>query len=296
MGRRQLERVYGLRLPPPARQEHPLRQAKTTCTIFSRLGRSLLDGAYVLCCCNQLQGCAALDVCRPPTAVELLRAFAYARGWVAASGLPDETRAGRRILKDYVDGKILHCKAPPGASQAILDLAAAAGRNQAPDMPVRGGAGDEWAGLASARCGGQHSLEADAVGGAVQPAVAAHAGMSGASDGEPCVASALDEGDVLLIKDLTLGTKTAKPARPTYKVRTSDSRFKGCEASTCLPDFVWHPSLAAVPQEAAHHQGPPRAGERRPGRSVRRRGGRAGQARRHCAQQLDLMQTYLCQM
>ncbi|EFN52099.1 hypothetical protein CHLNCDRAFT_7626, partial [Chlorella variabilis] len=81
VGRRQLESVYGLRLPPPGHQEDPHRHVPLV----------------------------------PPTAIELLRAFAYARGWVAASGLPDETRAGRRILKDYVDGKILYFKAPPGA-------------------------------------------------------------------------------------------------------------------------------------------------------------------------------------
>ena len=44
---------------------------------------------------------------------ELLRAFALSRGWVGPSGLPDETRCSRRILKDYVDGKLLFCKPPP---------------------------------------------------------------------------------------------------------------------------------------------------------------------------------------
>jgi hypothetical protein len=63
--RRQLEAVYGFRLPRPAPHEAP-------------------------------------D--RPPTAAELLRAFAIIRGWVAGSGLPDETKAGRQILKDYVGG------------------------------------------------------------------------------------------------------------------------------------------------------------------------------------------------
>ena len=33
------------------------------------------------------------------------------------------TRAGRKVLKDYVDGKILACKAPPGSSDDIVRLA-----------------------------------------------------------------------------------------------------------------------------------------------------------------------------
>ena len=59
--------------------------------------------------------------------MELLRAFAFARGWVASSGLPDETRSGRHLLKDYVGGKILYVKAPPGASQEVVNMAATVG-------------------------------------------------------------------------------------------------------------------------------------------------------------------------
>ncbi|KAH0455583.1 hypothetical protein IEQ34_015615 [Dendrobium chrysotoxum] len=50
---------------------------------------------------------------RPPTAAELLRAYCLSRGHVSSSGLPDETRAARQILKDYIDGKIPHFKLPP---------------------------------------------------------------------------------------------------------------------------------------------------------------------------------------
>jgi hypothetical protein len=50
---------------------------------------------------------------RPPTAAELLRAVASARGWVVGNGLPDEARAGRLLLKDYTDGRLLHCEHPP---------------------------------------------------------------------------------------------------------------------------------------------------------------------------------------
>ncbi|OVA17132.1 GTP binding domain [Macleaya cordata] len=51
---------------------------------------------------------------RPPLSSELLRAYCSSRGYVASSGLPDETRAARIILKDYLDGKLPHFEMPPG--------------------------------------------------------------------------------------------------------------------------------------------------------------------------------------
>jgi hypothetical protein len=56
--------------------------------------------------------------CRPPTAVELLRALAVMRGWAIGNGLPDEGRAGRQILKDYCAGKLPYFELPPGSSGA----------------------------------------------------------------------------------------------------------------------------------------------------------------------------------
>ncbi|GFP97172.1 large subunit GTPase 1 [Phtheirospermum japonicum] len=53
---------------------------------------------------------------RPPLGAELLRAYCASRGYVASSGLPDETRAARLILKDYIDGKLPHFQMPPGIS------------------------------------------------------------------------------------------------------------------------------------------------------------------------------------
>ncbi|KAG2286137.1 hypothetical protein Bca4012_033309 [Brassica carinata] len=49
---------------------------------------------------------------RPPLASELLRTYCLSRGYVAASGLPDETRAARQILKDYIEGKLPHFAMP----------------------------------------------------------------------------------------------------------------------------------------------------------------------------------------
>jgi large subunit GTPase 1 len=83
VSRAQLEQVYGLRLPAVGQHEDP----------------------------NRL-----------PTAAELLRAHALSRGWVVGSGLPDETRSGRQILKDFVSGKLLHCMLPPNCTATLAQL------------------------------------------------------------------------------------------------------------------------------------------------------------------------------
>lgn len=50
-----------------------------------------------------------------PSAEELLAAYAKARGFTrTGQGQPDESRAARYILKDYVNGKLLFCHPPPG--------------------------------------------------------------------------------------------------------------------------------------------------------------------------------------
>lgn len=59
---------------------------------------------------------------RPPLASEFLRTYCASRGYVAASGLPDETRAARQILKDYIDGKLSHFELPPEASDEEAGL------------------------------------------------------------------------------------------------------------------------------------------------------------------------------
>lgn len=50
-----------------------------------------------------------------PTGSEMLRAYARARGFAGTGrhGQPDESRAARYILKDYVNGKLLYCHPPP---------------------------------------------------------------------------------------------------------------------------------------------------------------------------------------
>lgn len=49
-----------------------------------------------------------------PTAEEILVAYAIARGFAkTGQGQPDESRAARYVLKDYVSGKLLFCHPPP---------------------------------------------------------------------------------------------------------------------------------------------------------------------------------------
>ena len=39
------------------------------------------------------------------------------RGFMTANGQPDQARSARYVLKDYVNGKLLFCYAPPGVEQ-----------------------------------------------------------------------------------------------------------------------------------------------------------------------------------
>jgi large subunit GTPase 1 len=57
---------------------------------------------------------------RPPLASELLRTYCASRGQSTSSGLPDETRASRQMLKDYIDGKLPHYAMPPDVSDVEL--------------------------------------------------------------------------------------------------------------------------------------------------------------------------------
>ncbi|KAJ5223589.1 Large subunit GTPase 1 [Penicillium chermesinum] len=78
-----------------------------------------------------------------PTASEVLRAYARARGFSTQGlGQPDESRAARYVLKDYVNGKLLFCHPPPTAegepaidphqfNEDLYDLAHLPARRQA---------------------------------------------------------------------------------------------------------------------------------------------------------------------
>lgn len=177
VSRAQLEKVYAIRLPPPRVDEDP-------------------------------------D--RAPTAPELLRAMASSRGWVGSSGLPDETKAGRKMLKDYIDGKILHCTPPPDCSDEITALVEEiSGRKaqrkvqqaEATESTSAGGGGDQSQGSGS---GNDESR--DDQGGAAGPSLTS----------EQLEA----ELDLELLEAMSLNGKKAKPVRPEYKFHRKAPRTK----------------------------------------------------------------------
>jgi len=42
-----------------------------------------------------------------------LQAYSKKRGYMTGRGLPDEAKASKIILKEFVNGKLLYCKLPP---------------------------------------------------------------------------------------------------------------------------------------------------------------------------------------
>jgi len=49
---------------------------------------------------------------------QVLTAYAVLRGFMAIGGRVDQSRAARLILKDFVAGRVLYCKSPPGIEQS----------------------------------------------------------------------------------------------------------------------------------------------------------------------------------
>ncbi|OBZ79926.1 Large subunit GTPase 1 [Grifola frondosa] len=82
------------------------------------------------------------------TASDFLVAYAIARGFMrSGQGNPDEARAARYILKDYVNGKVLFCHPPPdideddfNAETRQMTLERAIGKKRAPTTRVVKGA------------------------------------------------------------------------------------------------------------------------------------------------------------
>jgi large subunit GTPase 1 len=78
--------------------------------VADRCGRAQLEAVYGI----KLPAEAGSEPSTAPKAGQLLMTYALLRGWTAGSGLPDESRAGRQMLKDYTAGKLLYCCLPPG--------------------------------------------------------------------------------------------------------------------------------------------------------------------------------------
>lgn len=108
------------------------------------------------------------------------------RGWVAASGLPDETRSGRQILKDFVNGKLLHCERPPACSLNNTQLGLSGQLASASKHAVQTQAG--LSGTVAARAdrseaqlsGDSHAQSEGASGSASEPNESSEEGASGA--------------------------------------------------------------------------------------------------------------------
>jgi large subunit GTPase 1 len=79
--------------------------------VTQRIPKSFLDAVYGIKINMRPREEGGTGV---PTASELLRVYAKARGFATTGqGQPDESRAARYVLKDYVNGKLLFCQPPP---------------------------------------------------------------------------------------------------------------------------------------------------------------------------------------
>ncbi|XP_014243187.1 large subunit GTPase 1 homolog [Cimex lectularius] len=84
------------------------------CLLSSLVPRHVLENKYSVMIPKPLPG---EDPGRPPTPEEFLNAYAYSRGFMTQNGQPDNPRAARYVLKDFVQGRLLYCAAPPGVEQ-----------------------------------------------------------------------------------------------------------------------------------------------------------------------------------
>lgn len=149
-------------------------------------------------------------------AAELLRSYALSRGWVAASGLPDETRSGRQILKDFVNGKLLHCERPPACSLNNTQLGltgqlATASKHAVPTQARLSGTAAAEADQSEAQLNGDsHSQSEGASGSASEPDESSDPGANGAESSQEESASADDAAAVSSSSD----TEAAAAAHP----------------------------------------------------------------------------------
>ena len=79
--------------------------------VASRIPRARIEAAYKM---RLPLPATHEDQNRNATAGEILRAYSAARGLTVQHGRPDEQRAGRAVLKDFINGKLLYCVGPEG--------------------------------------------------------------------------------------------------------------------------------------------------------------------------------------
>ena len=82
--------------------------------ICERIPRHVLEDKYGIIIATPIEG---EDPDRPPHSEELLLAYGYNRGFMTANGQPDQSRSARYVCKDYVNGRLLYCLAPPNVDQ-----------------------------------------------------------------------------------------------------------------------------------------------------------------------------------
>lgn len=80
--------------------------------IVSRIPRGYFEDIYGLA--------FEYDAKQNIVAEDLLNAFGFMRGYMTARGLPDISRAARKVCKDYINGKILYCEPPPNADKKVF--------------------------------------------------------------------------------------------------------------------------------------------------------------------------------
>lgn len=232
-GQPQLESVYGIQLGPrtldAASAAADDSNTEAGASSSSTAGSSLPAG--------QAAGAVAQHV-QLSTGTRLLVSLARSRGWAASGGLPDEVRAGRQILKDYTNGKLLFCKLPPGGQQrsfapnvAPLPGTVNAMQLQQPQAAATGSRPQQQA---------PQQQHADAAPAAPSSSSAAESASDVDSDDEVSAAAAaaeggdvadpssllLSEADLELMGGLGMGAQ-GKARRPEHKFHKKAARTKG---------------------------------------------------------------------
>jgi large subunit GTPase 1 len=248
-GQPQLEAVYGLQLGPRTLDAASSGTADISAAAGaagSTSGSSAVGSSVPAAQQGAGHSSAAADQVFLSMGTRLLRSLARARGWAAGSGLPDEVRAGRQILRDYTNGKLLYCKRPPGSPQIgfaplVAPLPGTVNGMQLEQQQQPGAS-------RTPQSQQQQQQEQEQTAGAVSQQLDAGSSSSGSESegydvdaGLPASTSAvspspagafdasallLSEADLELMEGLGIGQK-AKPKRPEHKFHKKAARSKG---------------------------------------------------------------------
>ena len=181
--------------------------------------------------------------CRLTQAAELLRSYALARGWVAAGGLPDETRSGRQILKDFVNGKLLHCERPPGCNlsnaqlglqgQAVNSAPARQAASEASAAALNGSSAEAQTQLASSEDDAVSSVSGGAE--SVEPSGSEADAEVLASTAGPAPEARLSAADRELMQSMAPeGKRFASASTHSTPAECNSTQSVSTEASTCI--------------------------------------------------------------